>query len=121
MNTRGFEAGSALIEVLVIGALAIAILVPSLQTGFRLQRAQESVDEAAQVAAAMVARYAEPETAATLVAGSVPGATLVLSEDGEFVTATVAVTVGLTPIAGTISRVVTAQAVAPISPYRSER
>ena len=113
--------GSALLEVLVIGALiALAVAQAALAAG-NLHAAGDRATEAAQVAAAWAARHGDVEAADRVARSIAPDANRVrVLRSGDDLTVVVKIRVGL--IGGTWpTRVITGRATAAISEYRSNR
>ncbi len=113
--------GSALLEVLVIGALiALAVAQAALAAG-RLHAAGDQATEAAQVAAAWAARHGSTADAERVARELAPDARRVQATlSGNEITVVVKMEVGL--IGGVWpSRLVAGRATARISTYRSNR
>jgi hypothetical protein len=110
------SAGTALIEVIVIGFVAMAVMVPTLLTVGALADAKGDMSVAATDAAAWYARHGQeldPPDGGTIV-------TYVL--DGDAVVATASTDVTLVDVMGrTVAVTITEQARWTISPYRSGR
>ncbi|HSJ70024.1 MAG TPA: hypothetical protein VLA29_00065 [Acidimicrobiia bacterium] len=110
------SAGTALIEVIVIGFVAMAVMVPTLLTVGALADAKGDMSVAATQAASWYARHGQEldlpdgETIVTYVL------------DGDAVVATASTDVTVVDVLGrTVAVTITEQARWAISPYRSSR
>jgi len=113
--------GSALLEVLVIGALiALGVAQAALAAG-SLHAAGDRATEAAQVAAAWAARHGDVDAAERIARDLAPDADRIrVRRTADDITVVVKIRVGL--IGGAWpSRVVTGRATVRISEYRSNR
>ncbi len=110
------SAGTALIEVIVIGFVALAVMVPTLLTVGALADAKGDMSVAATDAASWYARHG-------LELHAPDDATIVTYDiDGEAVVATATIDVTLIDVMGrSVSVTITEQARAAISPYRSSQ
>lgn len=110
------SAGTALIEVIVIGFVAMAVMVPTLLTVGALADAQGDMSVAATEAASWFARHGhqlDPPDEGTVVTYDL---------DGDAIVATASTEVTLVDVMGrTVAVTITEQARAAISPYRSSR
>jgi len=111
--------GSAVVEML-IGVLVAALLFQVVIAAGRVQVAGEQAAEAAAAAASWVARHGDTARAERIARALAPGAeAITLRSDGDEITVRVVIRVGLLGPDGVVTRIVAAEAVAPISPYRS--
>lgn len=113
--------GSAVVEML-IGVLIAALLVQVVIAAGRVQIAGEQATEAAAAAASWAARHGDAARAERIARALAPGAeAITLRSSDDRITVRVAIRVGLLGPDGVVSHLVAAEAVAPISPYRSNR
>ncbi len=113
--------GSALLEILIVGALICLAVAQGAVAAGRLHAAGDRATEAAQVAASWSARHGDATGAQAIAASLAPDALQVdASRSGDEITVAVHIRVGLLGNGGP-SRVVTGRATARISDYRSNR
>lgn len=110
------SAGTALIEVIVIGFVAMAVMVPTLLTVGALADARGDMAVAATDAASWYARHGReldlPDD----------GTIVVYVVEGDAIVATASTEVTVVDVLGrTVAVTITEQARAAISPYRSSR
>lgn len=115
----GNERGSALIEIIGVGAAVVVVLIPVLVGVGRVQRANDEVSAAAHAAALAATRTGDPAAAERHAAAAYPGTRVDLDVDGDRVVVTVSREVDLLGAGGVLERTVTARAAAHLSPYRS--
>jgi hypothetical protein len=113
--------GSALLEVLVIGALIVLAVAQGAVVAGRLHAAGDRVTEAAQIAASWAARHGDTAGASDIARAAAPDAHLIRAfRSGDEITVVVRTRVGLLGN-GAPWRTVTGRATARISTYRSNR
>jgi hypothetical protein len=113
--------GSALLEVLVIGALIVLAVAQGAVVAGRLHAAGDRVTEAAQIAASWAARHGDTEGATEVAQAAAPDAHIVRAfRTGDEITVVVRTRVGLIG-SGAPWRTVTGRATARVSAYRSNR
>ncbi len=110
------SAGTALIEVVVVGFVAVAVMVPTLLAVGALADATGDMSVTATEAASWYARHGQE-------LDPPDGATIVTYElDGDAVVATASTEVTLVDVMGRrVAVTITERARAAISPYRSDR
>ncbi len=112
--------GSALIEVLVLGFVAMLVVLQAIVATGRLQAAGELVTETAQAAALQAARTGDAAAARDYIQERVTGAHLSIRLDERQARVEVRVDVALVgPTGSPLRRAVTGRATAQVSPYRS--
>ena len=112
--------GSALIEVLAVGFVAVLLVLQGTVTMGRIQAAGEEVTEAAQAAATHAARHRDLGAAQVLAESLAPGADVRVTLDGAGAHAVVSRSVALVgPASAPVRRTVTGRGSAPTSPYQS--
>jgi hypothetical protein len=111
--------GSALLEVLIIGALLALGITQAAMAAGRLHSAGGRATEAARVAASWSARHGDVRGAESIASAMAPDADRVRTlQRGDEITVVVKIDV---PLLGGITRTVTGRATARISEYRSNR
>lgn len=113
------ERGSALLEVLGVGATVMLLLLPILLGSNSLQSGEEAVADTAYGAALAAARTGLPTDAEAWVQRALPGAEVSASRSGDVISVSVTHTVDIDGIGGHQTFSVTATA--RVSPYVSER
>ncbi len=116
------DRGTALLEVLAVGAIAALLTGQIVVTVGRLAAAGDAAGEAARAAATLVARYDDHSEAERAVQRIAPGSTMSVGVEGSLVEVQVALPVAVVGPPGTpIEITVRGQAAVPLSPYRSQR
>ena len=114
--------GSAVIEVLVVGTLAVALVLATAVSSVRIQTAGERVDQAARLGADWGARWGDAAEAEAVARRHAPGSTATAARIGDRLRVTVRFRV---PVAGPsgspLSVTVVGRAESTIAPYRSRR
>jgi hypothetical protein len=114
------ERGSALLETLVIGSLALLFIGLALVAVGRIAAAGGRAEEAAHTAAVIAADRGEAGVADQVAGAIVPGADVTVTDDGHSVTVEVIIEVSLVgPASGPVTVPVRGVATVPRSPYRS--
>ena len=112
--------GSALIEVLALGFVAVLLVLQSTVTMGRLQAAGEEVSEAAQAAATHAARHRDAAAAGALAASLAPGAAVEVTLTAGGARAVVSRSVPLVgPESTPVRRTIVGRGTAASSPYLS--
>jgi hypothetical protein len=114
--------GSAVVESLLVGTVAVALALTSVIGALRIQAAGERAEEAARVAADTAARWGGPNDGAAAARRLVPGAEVIVWRSGDRIVATVHMGVSIVGPAGSaFSTTVTGRAESRIAPHRSGR
>ena len=114
------DRGSALIETLVLGFVAVMLVLQASMAAARIQTAGEEATEVAQAAATWAARYGDRDGAEQLVHDLLPEATVEVKGGRDRIRVTVTKRVSLIgPSGSPLTRDVVGKASVRISPYRS--
>lgn len=112
------ERGSALLEVLGVGAAVMLLALPIFLGSNSLQSGEEAVAHAAHNAALAAARTGLPADAEVWVQRALPGARVSAQRSGEVISVSVTHTVDIEGIGG--SQTFSVTATARVSPYASQ-
>ena len=114
------QRGSALLEVLSVGFLAVLFVGQALVTVGRLAAAGDAAASSAHAAAVIWADGGDPEAAVDTVETQMPNARVVIVDAAESVTVEVVIDVSVVgPASGPVTIAVRGKAIVPRSPYRS--
>ncbi len=115
------DLGSALLEVLLVGALVCVVLVQILLGAGAMLAAREVAAAAAERAATWTARYGTAQEAPGIVREILPEAAVAVTEHGERITVEVRTSVDVAGLVGVPYAEVAATRTAEIPPLRSGR
>ena len=114
------DRGSALIETLVLGFVAVMLVLQAAIAAARIQTAGEEATEVAQIAATWAARHGSHDGAEQLALDLLPDATVEVKGGPDRIRVTVVTEVALVgPSGSPLAREVVGRASVRISPYRS--
>ena len=114
------DAGTSLIETLIVGFAVVLLVGQGIVTLGRLEAAGTAAEEAARYAATSAARHGSGPEAARLAMDLLPSARVEVYERPGAIEVVVSVAVVLVgPEFSPLTRQVTGRATVPISPYRS--